>query len=261
MQMPDDLSSDKHSQIPTNLRLLVLLEEVAKAGVPVTPSALKDELNLPKPTLHRLFHTAEEEGFLQRDIDGRSYGPGRRLRRLAVNTVSSQRLRALRVTILSRVAEEIGETCNIAAPDREGMIYLDRVETHWPLRIQLPVGTEVPFHCTASGKMYLSSLRSSYLDRFIENLKMERHGPGMIADKAALRDEIDLTRKRGYSTDNEEFMEGMTAVAVPIKDAQGRLVSTLSVHAPLQRLALDDLVAKVDRLFVGASELSDLLNS
>ena len=124
--MPDDLNQEKQGQIPTNLRLLVLLEEVAKVGVPVTPSSLKETLNLPKPTLHRLFHTAEEAGFLQRDIDGRSYGPGPRLRRLAVDTVSSQRVRMVRLTILRRVAETIGETCNIATPDRDGMIYLDR---------------------------------------------------------------------------------------------------------------------------------------
>lgn len=259
--MPDDLTSVKQGQIPTNLRLLVLLEEVAKAGVPVTPSAIKDQLNLPKPTLHRLFHTAEEAGYLQRDLDGRSYSPGPRLRRLAVNTVSSQRVRMVRLTILSRVAAEIGETCNIATPDRDGMTYLDRVETHWPLRIQLPVGTQVPFHCTASGKMYLSSLRLSYLDRFLNGIGLDNHGPGTITDKAALREELEMTRKRGFSTDNEEFMQGMAAIAVPIHDLQGRLMSTLSVHAPLQRLGLNELVSRVDILKSAASELSELINA
>ncbi len=259
--MPDDQFSDKQGQIPTNLRLLVLLEEVAKAGVPVTPSALKDQLNLPKPTLHRLFHTAEEAGFLQRDIDGRSYSPGPRLRRLAINTVSSQRVRMIRLTILSRIAEKIGETCNIATPDRDGMTYLDRVETHWPLRIQLPIGTQVPFHCTASGKMYLSSLRPSYLERFLASAELAPRAPGTITDPEQLLEELETTRKRGYSTDNEEFMEGMAAVAVPVRDMQNRLVSTLSVHAPLQRLGLDDLVAKVDTLKDGAQELSKLINA
>ena len=227
----------------------------------MTPSALKDTLNLPKPTLHRLFHTAEEAGFLQRDIDGRSYGPGHRLRRLAVNTVSSQRLRAVRLTILRRVAEEIGETCNIATPDRDGMIYLDRVETHWPLRIQLPVGTQVPFHCTASGKMYLASLRPPYLERLLENIVLTKFVPGTITSVSALKKEIQITRKRGFATDDEEFMEGMAAVAVPIFDAQERLVSTLSVHAPLQRFGLESLVKRVDTLFNAAHELTLLINS
>lgn len=259
--MADDLLSEKQGQIPTNLRLLVLLEEVAKAGVPVTPSAIKDSLNLPKPTLHRLFHTAEASGYLQRDIDGRSYGPGPRLRRLSVNTLSSQRVRMIRLTILSRVAAEIGETCNIATPDRDGMTYLDRVETHWPLRIQLPVGTQVPFHCTASGKMYLASLRPAYLDRFLKSAQIERRAPGTIIDLDKLKSEIEHSRKRGYATDNEEFMEGMAAIAVPIRDMQDRLVSTLSVHAPLQRLGLSALEARVDTLIRSANELSELINA
>ena len=259
--MPDIDATDQQGQIPTNLRLLVLLEEVAKVGVPVTPSSLKDTLNLPKPTLHRLFKTAEAAGYLQRDIDGKSFGPGPRLRRLAVNTVSSQRMRTVRLAILRNVAREIGETCNIATPDREGMTYLDRVETLWPLRIQLPVGTQVPFHCTASGKMYLSTLQPAYLDRYLATASLDSHAPGTITDKKALKEEIELTRNRGYSIDNQEFMEDMVAIAVPILDDQKRLTSTLSVHAQVQRHSLEALKSHLERLKAGAHELSELINS
>ncbi|MGB3315655.1 MAG: IclR family transcriptional regulator [Albidovulum sp.] len=259
--MSDDTASDETGQIPTNLRLLMLLEEVARAGVPVTPSAINEVLCLPKPTIHRLFHTAEAEGFLQRDLDGRSYSPGRRLRRFAVATLSSERVRAVQLAILRRVAEEIGETCNIATPDRDGMFYLDRVETHWPLRIQLPIGTRVPFHCTASGKMYLSSLRQDYLNRFLKNYKLTPVTSKSITDAAKLKAELAQTRERGYSTDNEEFMDGMVAIALPIRDMQGRLLSTLSVHAPLQRHDLASLTQKLDVLIAGSAELSDTLCS
>ena len=171
--MPDDLQKNQETQIPTNLRLLLVVEEIAKAGTPLKPMQLSTALGLPKPTIHRLLQTAETEGFLQRDLDGRSYGPGPRLRQIAVHTMSSERLRTGRLAILKSIAEEIGETCNLATPDREGMTYLDRVETKWPLRIQLPIGTQVPFHCTASGKMYLSTLRDSTLEAVITSRPLE----------------------------------------------------------------------------------------
>ena len=63
--MPEDSSDTEKGQIPTNLRLLLIIEEVARAGVPVAPSVLADTLGLPKPTMHRLLVTAEEEGVLQ----------------------------------------------------------------------------------------------------------------------------------------------------------------------------------------------------
>jgi len=256
--MPDDLQKSKETQIPTNLRLLLVVEEIAKAGTPLKPMQLSAALGLPKPTIHRLLQTAEAEGFLQRDLDGRSYGPGLRLRQIAVHTMSSERLRTGRLAILKAVAEEIGETCNLATPDREGMTYLDRVETKWPLRIQLPIGTQVPFHCTASGKMYLSTLRDSTLEAVLNSRSLEGLTEKTIITSDALRAELAETRKRGYSQDDEEFMLGMTAVAVPVIDSTGRLIATLSVHAPGQRHSIADLIQFLPNLKDAARKLSDL---
>ena len=253
------MTDETKGQIPTNLRLLLLLEQVAQDGAPVSPSALSAALGLPKPTIHRLLATAEEEGFLQRDLDGRSFGPGVRLRKLSANTLSSQRVRTERLLVLKELAEEIGETCNLAAPGRYGMVYLDRVETHWPLRIQLPVGTRVPFHCTASGKMYLSSMRADKLQRLLHSIQLEPKTSRSIVHPDDLLKEIALTRERGFSTDNQEFMEGMAAVAVPIRDDQGRLLTTLSIHAPIQRHDLDDLILSIDALRAGANRLEQIV--
>ncbi|MDP5217016.1 IclR family transcriptional regulator [Ruegeria sp. 2205SS24-7] len=250
----------KDGAIPTNLRLLLVLEAMAEAGVPVTPTEVNQRLGLPKPTIHRLFTTLEQEGFIQREIDGRGYSPGLRLRKMSTGILSSLRIRTARLAILKQLAEEIGETCNIAIPDRDAMVYLDRVETKWPLRIQLPVGTRVPFYCTASGKMYLSSLDRRHLRSYAMSTDLEARTALTVTDPEQLITEVLEIRERGYSTDNSEFMEGMIAVAVPIHEGNGRLVSTLSVHAPEQRLSLTGAVAHVEQLKSAALKLSSLLS-
>lgn len=247
--------------IPTNLRMIMILEEIGRVGHPVTPTEVNAGLGLPKPTIHRLFATLEAEGFLQRELDGRSYTPGRRLRRMSSNVLSSLRVRTARLAVLTALAEEIGETCNIAVPDRDAMVYLDRVETKWPLRIQLPIGTTVPFHCTASGKMYLSTLKASHLERYLGAAKLAARTPSTIIDRDRLRDEIALTRERGYGVDNEEFMVNMVALAVPIADDQGRLLSTLSFHAPAMRVSVEAAAGHFERLRAAAAELSKLIVS
>ncbi len=256
--MPDTGPPHTEAQIPTNLRLLLILEEVARQGVAVKPMALVELLGLPKPTVHRLLQTAEAEGFLQRDLDGRSYGPGPRLRALSVNTMSSERLRTARMTIMRRVADEIGETCNLSTPDREGMTYLDRVETKWPLRIQLPIGSQVPFHCTASGKMYLSTLRTNVRDTVIAARPLEERTEKTLTHPAELKAELEVTASRGYALDHEEFMPGMIAIAVPVNDLQGRLMATLSIHAPLMRCSSQDLIGYLPVLRDGAQALTEL---
>lgn len=253
-------SSDEQGHIPTNLRLLLALEEMASAGVPVTPTDVNQVLGLPKPTIHRLFATLEAEGFIQREIDGRGYSPGLRLRNLSAGILSSLRIRTARVAILTRLAEEIGETCNVALPERDGMIYIDRVETKWPLRIQLPIGSRVPFYCTASGKLYLSSLSSQHLSRYAHAAKLEQFTSKTLISPEKLIEEIQSVRKKGFSTDNEEFMEGMIAVGVPIHESNGRLVSTLSFHAPIQRLTMEEAQKHLEALRQAANNLSMLVS-
>lgn len=250
---------DKVETIPTNLRLLSVLEVVARAGIPVTPTDVNAEIGLPKPTIHRLFATLEAEGFLQRELDGRTYTVGQRCRKMSMNILSSMRVRTARVAILTRLADQIGETCNIAVPERQAMIYLDRIETKWPLRIQLPIGTKVPFYCTASGKMYLSTFQDSHLKRYLTATLFRSRTEKTIIDPARIKDEARATRERGHAEDNEEFMDGMIALAVPIKDDMGRLISTLSFHAPTQRLSIESSREHLPFLREAASELSALV--
>ncbi|WP_224405592.1 IclR family transcriptional regulator [Afifella sp. IM 167] len=251
--------ADKKDAIPPNLRPLVLLEEIARAGVPVTPTNMMDRIDLPKPTVQRLFATLESHGFLQRELNGRSYTPGLRLRRLTTNVFSSMRMQTNMVGILQALAERIGETCNVAAPDRAGMIYIERAETKWPLRIQLPIGSAVPFHCTASGKAYLSTLGRARLERLLGNMRLESYSPNTITDRRKLMEELQRAGEEGWAQDNEEFIEGMIGIAVPISDRQGKMFSTLSLHAPSQRLSLKSAQAHVPLLRETAERLSELV--
>lgn len=255
------MDGNKSETIPTNLRLLLVVEEIARAGIPVTPTAVNDVLGLPKPTIHRLFATLEDEGFLQRDLDGRTYSPGPRLRVLAGGILSSLRIRTARQAILKKLSDTIGETCNIALPDREAMTYLERIETEWPLRIQLPIGTRVPFYCTASGKMYLSSLAKNHQQAYLSATPLEPHTANTLTNRRALMEELDSISVHGYALDREEFMEDMIALAVPIRDANDRLMATLSFHAPTQRFNAAQALEHLDALRDAARDLTHLLSA
>lgn len=246
--------------IPTTLRLLHVIEELAKAGTPLSASELNRNLGLPKPSLHRLVKTLEDHGFIESDLTGRAYRPSPRLKQMASGILSSQDLRVARHAILQRLSHQIGETCNIAVPHRSGMTYLERVETQWPLRIQLPVGTQVPHYCTASGKLYLSTLSYPHLAAYLGAVPLVSHSEYTITAPDRLRQELRRIRKLGYALDHQEFMHDMIALAVPIFEGNDRLVATLSVHAPLQRCDQEQLLTHLPKLHHAASEMSALLD-
>ena len=71
--------------------------------------------------------------------------------------------------------------------------------------------------------------------------------------------EVTSVRNDGYSVDDEEFMDGMAAVAVPICDDRGRLLTTLSIHAPVQRHDVTGLLRHLSALQAAASQLERIV--
>lgn len=252
--MPDESSAGSRS-----IRVLDVLDALSSAEAALSAADIEAATGLPKATVHRLCNLLLDEGYVQRDLGGRGYEPGARFTRIAMQTVANPGRRGERHAILERVAREIGETCNITVPATTTMLYLDRVESAWPLRIQLPPGSNVPLHCTASGKLFLASLPKLRRERLIDSLTLDRQAPNTITDPAALKAAIIEVARNDLGTDDEEFIPGLAAIAVPVKGPNGRMLATLATHGPVMRMPLATALKHTKRLRDAAAELARTL--
>jgi DNA-binding IclR family transcriptional regulator len=240
-------------------RTLRLLSLIADLGRPMSLAELAQRLSLPKPTVHRLANNLLVSGYLARDVDERMFVPGAALRRLALNTLNHSTLQGLRHGVLRALVAEVGETCNFTTLDGTQVLYLDRVEAKWPLRLTIDVGEHVPLHCTASGKLFLAHKPKRDRNALIRQLKLERLTPHTITDPDRLRAECDAIVKRGFSWDREEFVLGLTAIAVPVVDSSGSVRAAVAVHAPTGRMTFDQASARLETFRGAATEMARLL--
>lgn len=240
------------------LRALDLLGEIARSETALGVPDLCARLGLPKPTVHRLCQKLEAESYLLREPDGRRFAVGPRFLRMGFdmlrNTVSAERR-----GILEALVDVAGETCNFVTRVGSEAIYLDRVEASWPLRLHLEVGSRVPMHCTASGKLFLSAMRPSQRRRILETLNLKAQTPNTLTTVAALEAELARISARGYSTDDQEFLEGLCAIAVPVHDAGGAVVAAVACHGPVPRFSLEKAVSLVPALKRAAEKLARTL--
>ncbi|WP_439886302.1 IclR family transcriptional regulator [Pseudomonas sp. MBLB4123] len=240
-------------------RVLEIIEAVAKAERPMSPADLAYQLDIPKPSIHRLLGQLEGEGYLQLNMRGQLV-PGERMLDIALGVLYSGRFKAPRQAILKRLTAQIGETCGIAIPNGTEMIYYDRVQSERPLQLQLSVGSHTPIWCTASGKLYLSSLPRERRRRILHNLPLQRYARNTLTDAVALEAALLKIREAELGTDDEEFVDGLAACAVPIRGRDGRLFACLFAHAPLIRKSLAELLAYTPLLREAAGELGRLIS-
>lgn len=246
-------------RIPTNIRNLLILEALAASNEPMTSTELGKALKLPKPTIHRLVATLLNEGFLARDPNAKGVRPGRRVREMANGLIHNSTDATIRRQILNWVAAEVQETVNFASPTEDGMTYLDRVETDWAFRIQLPIGVTVPFHRTASGKTYLASMPPARRVKTAHAMDLSSGPPKAHATVDELLADLKEVAKRGYAIDNEEMLEGMVALAVPVRDQSGAYVASLAFHGPAQRLSVDGMLGHLETLKSASEKITRLL--
>jgi len=239
-------------------RVMEIIEAVSRAERPLSPGDLALQLGIPKPSIHRLLQQLEAEGFLQTNMRGLLV-PADRLHNVALGVLYSSRYKAARQAILQSLASKIGETCGISIPNGVEMTYYDRVQTNWPLQINLPIGSNTPVWCSASGKLYLSSLPVDRRQSIIDNLPLAQLTRNTVIDPEKLEDSLREIADSDRGIDNEEFIDGMVAVSVPIRDQEGRLFACLFTHAPVLRKSLSELLKFEPLLRAAASELGELI--
>jgi len=250
-------AADSGAETPA-LRLISLLETIAGTDRSLSLQSLAEETGWPKPTLHRMLQQLESAGLLQREADGRQYGTGVRLRRLAENVLLNDTLHGARHRVLRQLVEEVGESCNLTALAGSEVVYLDRVETPAPLRFYLHPGSRVPVHCSASGKVLLAQMTPAQRHRLLAHAPLQRYTAHTITELDHFEAEMKRVRRDGYAFDDEEFLPGLLCVAVRVPAASGRSNLCVAVQAPVLRLTPDKAMQLLPALQRAARALGDI---
>lgn len=237
-------------------RTLALIAAAAAIGRPASLNELAGAVEMPTATAFRLCQRLEESGYLVRETGSRRYTLGVLLMRLGLDIVRASGPLSARHAIMAELVEQIGETCNLTTLAGTDVLYLDRVETRWPLRLALEPGSRVPIHCTASGKLFLAFMPEELRESILAALPLVAHTDNTIVDARELRRDLQRIVKRGYSTDNEEFLAGLVAVAVPVRDRKGVVFAAVATHSPAARMDLRQLTAELPRLTATAARLA-----
>ena len=255
LEVPERSRRDPALESSSTLKALAVLEALVQAGRAVSLGDLMEATRLPKPSLHRTLALFEEGGFVRREPAGRGYAVGPRLASLGLAILTHDSVATLRHAILRELVQTVGETCNLAMLRRGEVVYLDRVEAPWALRLHLPVGSTVPAHCSASGKLLLAALPAEQREPLVASMPLERFTEPTITDRSFLARELDRIVAAGYSVDDEEYVAGVACVAVPVRSS-GDTIAAVAVHAATARLPLQAAIDHIPRLREAAERIA-----
>jgi len=230
-------------------RGLTLLRELASARS-ITLSDLAMRTEMPASSTHRILTTLQKHGYVEFDEATQEWMIGIEAFRIG-NTylVRTNLVEAARKT-LRRLMEETGETANLGIADNGDVVFVDQVETQNPIRAFFTPGTRGHMHSSGIGKSLLADMLRRDVEKIIGKKGQPEFTPKTLTSSEALFRDLDVTRKRGWSIDNEERYSGMCCVASNIYNSFGEAIAGISVSGPTVRFpnhVISELGPKVKR--------------
>ncbi|WP_339093777.1 IclR family transcriptional regulator [Variovorax paradoxus] len=210
-------------------KFMHVLQLVADAQEPVNVAALMRASGYPRPTVHRIVAALIAERLLVENQHSATLALGPRLIQLASRSWGRSELRLAAVDELKRLRDQTGETVHLAVPNGNNMVYIEKLESPSAVRMSSRIGTSVSLHATAVGKAYMAALDDTALKALMKGLPMPRYTGNTTVEPAALRAQIEQTRQRGWSVDNEENEAGIFCFGAVIRGATGAPVAAISV--------------------------------
>jgi DNA-binding IclR family transcriptional regulator len=242
-----------HGAAKALIKGLGLVELVAVAG-PMRLADLVEQTGLPRPTALRLLEALRDHEVVQLTSSG-TYVLGPRLAVWGQQYLEGLDLRAEAEDIMGSLASETRETCFLGVRDGNQVLYVAKADSPQAVRPAARVGSRNPLHSTAIGKALLAFGPEQLIEPYLQEPLVAKT-PNTITDPRRLREEFDLIRQRGYSTDDVENEDGVRCVGASVRDHTGLTVAAISVAAPAYRFDLEDLPRLAPHVIAAAQELS-----
>jgi IclR family KDG regulon transcriptional repressor len=213
--------------------------EVDELGV----TELSKRLKLHKNNVFRLLATLESRGYIEQNKATENYRLGLKSLELGQTFIKQMGLLRQAKPILEGLVGECNETSYVAIFKEGHVVYLDVVETDLTVRVVSRVGSRLPAHCTASGKVHLSHMAEEEILNLLPSKELRGFTPTTVTDRDALIKELAVIAEQGYAIDNEEMDTGVRCVAAPIRDYTRRIVGAVSISGPSMRFS-DERIEK-----------------
>jgi len=202
---------------PSVQKAFKILHTIADSSSGVGVSELAKQLKIGKSTVHGITSSLEALGVLVRDPIDKRYNIGYTLLELGRKTYGRIEWREIARTPMERLMEKVGETVFLGIMNGDHITILDVVESHNEMKITSPPGTRLPLIAGATGKVFLSQFDEKKAREIIQKVGLIKFTSKSVTDPKTFLKEVVDAKGKGYAIDDEEYLLGVRAIAVPIR--------------------------------------------
>ena len=217
-------------------RVIKILLAVGASRHGIRNVELSADLSIPKGSLSPIMAELVANDFLTLRKEDRRYTLGPQIIMLAGQYLGDLDMVQLVRPIVHDLMMTTNESSVLAIKKGFEILIIYGEESPQPLKRSVEIGYRAPLHTTAGGKAILAHLPDKEIDQYLTSVKMAPVLPATITLPEALMEQLTAIRAGALACAREEQIEGLTAMAAPVFDLYGDVVSALVVTVPTIRV-------------------------
>jgi len=230
-------------------RALSILELLGSADSPMGLTVIAQRIDLPVGTTHRMLKALTAHGYVEQDLRTKWYELGLKVMELRGSIITQAvRMASDARPYLQSLSVATGLRCHLAIYRGGNVIYIDRVDSDSSGSSgYVPLGLQAPAYSTGLGKVLLAYAPAEEVEALLVSNSRQKFTSNTITEPEELREELRLTRQRGFAVDHGESSEFRSCIGAPIFDYRAHAIAAISVAG-----TVDDVTRR-------ASELEEML--
>jgi DNA-binding IclR family transcriptional regulator len=217
----------------TTVKALRVIEALAVSDEPRGVAELSRQLGLTKSNTFRILSTLAEQGYARSHPETGRYWLTLKIWEQGAKVIERFPVRRVAQPYLKLLFSQLNEVILMSVLDWPAVLYIDKMDSDYPVRASARVGWRSPAWRTASGKAMLAFHPEEVIDKLLEDKLMSS------GELAEFRKELCEVRERGYAVSFSGTWPGMNSVAAPIWGGESVPAASLSVSGPAERFSKD----------------------
>jgi len=249
------------SEIQSLERAFAILDCFQESQPELGVREIARQVDLHPSTVGRILATLNSLGVLNQDVETRRYRIGPKVLRWCALFTRNVDLQAEARPYMQELQRITEETISLDIPNGQTRICIERIESPQSLRWVKKLGEIMPFYASASGRILLTFLPLKEMNVILKNMDFEQLTPYTTTDPKIFREELELTKKRGYAVSESERVEGVSCVAAPIFGVKGEILGALTISGPSTRFSDQKIQEHAELLMKTTEQISQAMGS
>ena len=228
MTTGEQLERDTDYMVPALQRGLSILQMFGARQRTLGMGEIAEQLGVSVSAIYRIVHTLCEMGYL-RKLGKNSYELGPQVVSDGFSYLTSRDLVDVGLPYLNALRDRSSLSCHLSIREQTDSLYLYRAFAAQRLSVNLPIGTRIPCHCTAMGRMLLTGLNEAELDSLYQHVRLDDYPPPAPKTLPELRQLIKSDCERGWVLHRSDYS---TAIACAIHNHLGAVVAAINLSGP-----------------------------